>query len=88
MILRIDEYLMTKLLLGIMDWIMEDKWDIKKVLEVEGNTHKVGVQANSESRSLTLSPTQSLGPPSFKLAYKKRPTSDLGDLHMHGKLRR
>jgi hypothetical protein len=39
-------------------------WDIKKVLEIQGNTHnKVEVQSNlesnSESRSLTLSPTQS-----------------------------
>jgi hypothetical protein len=43
---------------------MEDKWDIKRVLERQGNTHnKVEVQANSESRSLTLSPTRSSGPP-------------------------
>jgi hypothetical protein len=42
---------------------MEDMWDIKKVLEIQGNTHgKVEVQANSESRSLTSSPTWSLGP--------------------------
>jgi hypothetical protein len=38
--------------------IMEDMWDIKKVLEIQGNTHnKVEVQANSESSSLTSSPT-------------------------------
>jgi hypothetical protein len=43
---------------------MEDMWDIKKVLERQGNTHnKVVDQANSESRSLTSSPTQSPGPP-------------------------
>jgi hypothetical protein len=42
---------------------MEDMWDIKKVLEIQGNMHnKVDVQANSESSSLTLSPTQSPGP--------------------------
>jgi hypothetical protein len=29
---------------------MEDMWDIKKVLEIQGNTYnKVEVQANSES---------------------------------------
>jgi hypothetical protein len=43
---------------------MEDMWDIKNVLESQGNTHnKVEVQANSESRSLTSSPTQNPGPP-------------------------
>jgi hypothetical protein len=47
---------------------MEDIWDIKKVLEVQGNVHNtVEVQANSESRSLTLSPTQSLGPPCLQI---------------------
>jgi hypothetical protein len=40
---------------------MENTWDIKKVLEVHGNMHnKVKVQTNSESSSLTSSPTQSL----------------------------
>jgi hypothetical protein len=35
----------------------KDKWDIKKVLEVQGNTHNtVEVQSNSESRSPTRSP--------------------------------
>jgi hypothetical protein len=30
---------------------MEDMWDIKKVLEIQGNMqNKVGVQANLESR--------------------------------------
>jgi hypothetical protein len=43
---------------------MEDMWDIKKVLEIQGNTHnKVEVQANSESRGLTLSPIWSPGAP-------------------------
>jgi hypothetical protein len=42
---------------------MEDMWDIKKVLEIQGNTHnKVEVQVNSESKSLTVSPTRSPGP--------------------------
>jgi hypothetical protein len=41
-------------------------WDIKKVLEIQGNMHnKVEVQANLESSSLTSSPTQSLGPHCF-----------------------
>jgi hypothetical protein len=39
---------------------MENMWDIKKVLESQGNMHNmVEIQANSESRSLTSSPTQS-----------------------------
>ncbi len=41
----------------------EDIQDIKRVLESQGNTHnKVEVQANSESKSLTVSPTRSPGP--------------------------
>jgi hypothetical protein len=37
---------------------MEDVWDIKKVVESQGNTYnKVEAQANSESMSLTSSPT-------------------------------
>jgi hypothetical protein len=47
---------------------MEDKCDIKKVLESQGNTHnKVEVQSNSESSSLTLSPTCSPGPPYLQI---------------------
>jgi hypothetical protein len=46
---------------------MEDMWDIKRVLEDQGITHnKVEVQSNSESRSLTSSPTRSPGPPYLK----------------------
>jgi hypothetical protein len=42
---------------------MDYMWDIKKVLEIQGDTYnKVEVQANAESRSLTSSPTQSPGP--------------------------
>jgi hypothetical protein len=68
---------------------MEDMWDIRKVLKIQGKTHnKVEVQSNSESRSLASSPTQSPRPPCFKLMYRMRPTSDLGDLHMHGIIRR
>jgi hypothetical protein len=47
---------------------MEDMWDIKRVMESQGNMHnKVEVHANSESRSLTLSPTQSSGPPYLQI---------------------
>jgi hypothetical protein len=47
---------------------MEDMWDIKRVLENQGNTHnKVEVQAKSESRCLTSSPTRSLGPPCLQI---------------------
>jgi hypothetical protein len=43
---------------------MENMRDVKKVLESQGNMHNmVEVQANSESRSLTSSPTRSPGPP-------------------------
>jgi hypothetical protein len=42
---------------------MENMWAIKKVLESQGNTHNmVELHANSESRSLTSSPTRSPGP--------------------------
>jgi hypothetical protein len=42
---------------------MKNMQDINKVLESQGNTHNmVEVQANLESRSLTSSPTRSLGP--------------------------
>jgi hypothetical protein len=52
MILRIDCYLMIQLLLGVKEWIIDNMWDIKRVLESQENTHnKVEVQANSESRS-------------------------------------
>jgi hypothetical protein len=47
---------------------MEDMLDIKRVLESQGNTHyKVEVQYNSESTSLTLCPTRSLGPPCIQI---------------------
>jgi hypothetical protein len=68
---------------------MENMQDIKKVLESQGNTHNmVEVQANSEFRSLTSSPTQSPGSLAFKLMYRMRPSSDLGDLHMYGNIKR
>jgi hypothetical protein len=54
------------MLLGIYEWIIEEMWDIKRVLESQINMHyKVEVQSNAESRSLTSSPTHSLGPPSL-----------------------
>jgi hypothetical protein len=47
---------------------MENMWGIKKVLETQGNKHNmVEVQANSESRSLTSSPTRSPGPPYLQI---------------------
>jgi hypothetical protein len=49
-------------------WIMEDMWDIRRVLESQRNMHnKVDVQANPESRSLTSSPTQSPGQPCLEI---------------------
>jgi hypothetical protein len=42
---------------------MKNMQDIKKVLESQGNTHDmVELQANSESKSLTSSPTRSPRP--------------------------
>jgi hypothetical protein len=47
---------------------MENMRDIKKVLESQGNMHNmVEVQANSESTSLTSSPTQSPRPPCLQI---------------------
>jgi hypothetical protein len=45
---------------------MEDKWNIKKVLESQGDVHeKVANQSNSEL--LSLSPTRSSGPPHIQI---------------------
>jgi hypothetical protein len=53
---------------------MENMRDIKKVLERQENTHNmVEVQANLESRSLTLSPTQSPGPPCLRIDVQDAP---------------
>jgi hypothetical protein len=47
---------------------MEDMWDIMNLLEIQGNMHnKVEIQANSESRSLTSSPTLCPGPPCLQI---------------------
>jgi hypothetical protein len=41
----------------------EDEWDIKRMLERQGDVHiNVEIQANSEFRSLTSSPTRSPRP--------------------------
>jgi hypothetical protein len=46
------------IIIRIKEWIMENMWDITKVLESQRNTHNmVEVQNNSESKSLTSSPT-------------------------------
>jgi hypothetical protein len=48
------------LLLEIKKWIMEDMWDIKRVLKSQENMHnKVELQSNLKSRSLILNPTWS-----------------------------
>jgi hypothetical protein len=42
---------------------MDDIWDFKRVLEIQGNTHnKVKIQSNLELQSLTSSPTRSSVP--------------------------
>jgi hypothetical protein len=55
---------------------MEDMWDIKKVLDIQGNTHNnVEVQANSESNSSTLRTTHSPRAPCLQIVV--RDASDL-----------
>jgi hypothetical protein len=50
------------------EWTMEDIWDIKRVLESQGNMHNmVEIHSNLELWSLTLSPTRSLGPPCLQI---------------------
>jgi hypothetical protein len=52
----------------------EDEWDIKWVQERQGDAYiKVEIQANSESRSLTSSPTWSLGPPYLQIDVQDAP---------------
>jgi hypothetical protein len=47
---------------------MENKRDMMKMLKSQENTHNmVEVQANSESRSLTSSPTQIRGSPCLQI---------------------
>jgi hypothetical protein len=66
---------------------MEDKWNIKKVLESQGGMHeKVANQSNSELPS--SSPTQSPGSPRIQINVQIDTTSILDVLHMDGKLRR
>jgi hypothetical protein len=55
----------------------EDEWNIKRALERQGDAHiKVEIQSNSEFQSLTLSPTQSPGPP--RLQIDVRDTHEIG----------
>jgi hypothetical protein len=50
------------------EWTMEDIWDIKRVLESQGNMHNmVEIHSNLELWSLTSSPTRSLGPPCLQI---------------------
>jgi hypothetical protein len=68
---------------------MEDMWDIKTVLESQGNMqNKVEIQSNLKLWCLTSSPTGIQDHITFKLMHKTCPASNLGDLHMHGKIRR
>jgi hypothetical protein len=56
---------------------MEDKWDIKKVLESQEDVHeKVANQSNSELPS--LSPTQNLGPPCIQIDVQNAYDLDFG----------
>jgi hypothetical protein len=47
---------------------MEDMWDIKTVLERQGDVNaKVKIQSNSELQGLTLSQSRGLGPPCLQI---------------------
>jgi hypothetical protein len=47
---------------------MEDMWDIKSVLERQGDVHsKVEIQSNSKLQSLTLSQSQDSAPPCLQI---------------------
>jgi hypothetical protein len=46
----------------------EDEWDIKRVLERQGEAHiKVEIQSNSQFQSLTSTPTRSPGLPRLQI---------------------
>jgi hypothetical protein len=46
----------------------KDERDIKRALQRQGDAHiKVKIQSNLEFQSLTLSPTESLGPPRLQI---------------------
>jgi hypothetical protein len=78
---------MIELFLGIKESTMEDKWNIKKVLESQGDVHeKVANQSNS--KLLSSSPTQSLGPPHIQIDVQIVYDLILDVLYMHGKLRK
>jgi hypothetical protein len=48
----------------IKEWIMEDMWDIKRVILSQGDAHaKVDIQSNLRLQILTSSPTRSTRPP-------------------------
>jgi hypothetical protein len=58
------------------EWIMEDMWDIKRVLESQGDVHaKVEIQSKSGLQSLTSS--QSWGPRPLCLQINAHDTYDL-----------
>jgi hypothetical protein len=68
---------------------MEDMWDTKMVLEIHGTRiarwRSKPIQSPGVSFHVQLRVQYHLA---FKLMYRTHPISDLGDLHMPGKLRR
>jgi hypothetical protein len=47
---------------------MEDLWEIKRMLESQGDAHaKVEIQSKSEFQSLTVSPSRGAGPPCLQI---------------------
>jgi hypothetical protein len=68
---------------------MEGMWDIKRVLESQGDLYtKVEIQSKSELKSITSSESRVQNHLAFKLMHMMRTTPDLDVLHMHRKIRR
>jgi hypothetical protein len=67
---------------------MQNMGDIKKVLESQGNTHEMKSKAIQNPRVWLQVQLRVQDDLAFKLMYRTCPTSDLGELYMHGKIRR
>jgi hypothetical protein len=66
---------------------MEDRRNIKKVLESQGDVHEKVVN-QSNSKLLSSSPTRSPGPPRIQIDVQNAYDLHLDVLHLHRNLRR
>jgi hypothetical protein len=63
-----------------------DQRDIKRMQERQGEAHiMVEIKSNSELQSLTVSPTQGLGPPQLQIDVQDAYEIGFGRSTMHGK---